>query len=70
MEKFIQQREVILGNFTKAKEELETLNNDVKGKIESNKQTIAALLEENKQLENIITQNHSTVKKFKQLINI
>lgn len=70
MENFIKQREDILGNFTQAKARLEALNNDVKAKIEENKQAIKALQEENKQLEGVITQNHSTLKQFKQLINM
>lgn len=64
----IAKRKSILDAFTKAKDELVTLNTEVDASIKENNQQLAALIKENEALSNVKSSNTTSIKVLSKLI--
>ena len=64
---FAERRNDILGVFNQAKQDLETLNNDIQDQINSNNEEAARIAQENKELSALQAGNNSAIKAFKKL---
>lgn len=64
---FAERRENILGVFNQARQDLETLNNDIQTQININNEEAARIAQENKELTNLQASNNAAVKAFKKL---
>lgn len=64
----IAKRKSILDAFTKAKDELVTLNTEVDASIKENNQQLAALMKENEILSNVKSSNTTSIKVLSKLI--
>lgn len=64
----IAKRKSILDAFTKAKDELVTLNTEVDVSIKENNQQLAALIKENEALSNVKSSNTTSIKVLSKLI--
>lgn len=64
----IAKRKSILDAFTKAKDELVTLNTEVDASIKENNQQLAALIKENEALSNVKSNNTTSIKVLSKLI--
>lgn len=64
----IAKRKSILDAFTKAKDELITLNTEVDASIKENNQQLAALIKENEALSNVKSSNTTSIKVLSKLI--
>ena len=64
----IAKRKSILDAFTKAKDELVTLNTEVDASIKENNQQLTALMKENEILSNVKSSNTTSIKVLSKLI--
>lgn len=64
---FAERRENILGVFNQARQDLETLNNDIQTRIDENNEEAARIAQENKELTNLQASNNAAVKAFRKL---
>lgn len=64
----IAKRKSILDAFTKAKDELITLNTEVDASIKENNQQLAALIKENEALSNVKSSNMTSIKALSKLL--
>ena len=64
----IAKRKSILDAFTKAKDELVTLNTEVETSIKENNQQLAALIKENEALTNIKSNNTVSIKALSKIL--
>lgn len=64
----IAKRKSILDAFTKAKDELVTLNTEVDASIKENNQQLAALIKENEVLSNVKSSNMTSIKALSKLL--
>lgn len=64
---FAERRENILGVFNQARQDLETLNNDIQSQIDANNEEAARIAQENKELANLQSSNNAAVKAFRKL---
>ena len=64
----IAKRKSILDAFTKAKDELVTLNTEVDASIKENNQQLTALMKENEILSNVKSSNITSIKVLSKLI--
>ena len=64
----IAKRKSILDAFTKAKNELVTLNTEVEASIKENNKQLAALIKENEALTNVKSSNMKSVKALSKLL--
>lgn len=64
----IAKRKSILDAFTKAKDELITLNTEVDASIKENNQQLTALMKENEILSNVKSSNTTSIKVLSKLI--
>lgn len=64
----IAKRKSILDAFTKAKDELVTLNAEVDASIKENNQQLTALMKENEILSNVKSSNTTSIKVLSKLI--
>ena len=64
----IAKRKSILDAFTKAKDELVTLNTEVDTSIKENNQQLTALMKENEILSNVKSSNTTSIKVLSKLI--
>lgn len=64
----IAKRKSILDAFTKAKDELVTLNTEVDASIKENNQQLAALMKENEILSNVKSSNMTSIKALSKLL--
>lgn len=64
----IAKRKSILDAFTKAKDELVTLNTEVDASIKENNQQLTALIKENEALSNVKSSNTTSIKVLSKLI--
>lgn len=64
----IAKRNSILDAFTKAKDELVTLNAEVDASITANKEQLAALVKENESLTNIKSNNAISIKTLSKIL--
>lgn len=64
----IAKRKSILDAFTKAKDELVTLNTEVDASIKENNQQLAALIKENEVLSNVKSSNITSIKALSKLL--
>lgn len=64
----IAKRKSILDAFTKAKDELVTLNTEVDASIKENNQQLAALIKENEALSNVKSSNMTSIKALSKLL--
>lgn len=64
----IAKRKSVLDAFTKAKDELVTLNTEVDASIKENNQQLAALIKENEALSNVKSSNTTSIKVLSKLI--
>lgn len=64
----IAKRKSILDAFTKAKDELVTLNTEVDASIKENNQQLAALIKENEALSNVKSSNTTSIKVLSKLL--
>lgn len=64
---FAERRENILGVFNQAKQDLETLNNDIQDQINSNNEEAARIAQENKELTTLQAGNTAAIKLFRKL---
>ena len=64
----IAKRKSILDTFTKAKDELVTLNTEVDASIKENNQQLTALMKENEILSNVKSSNTTSIKVLSKLI--
>ena len=64
----IAKRKSILDAFTKAKDELVTLNTEVDASIKENNQQLTALMKENEILSNVKSRNTTSIKVLSKLI--
>ena len=64
----IAKRKSILDAFTKAKNELVTLNTEVEASIKENNKQLAALIKENETLTNVKSSNMASIKALSKLL--
>ena len=64
----IAKRKSILDAFTKAKNELVTLNTEVEASIKENNKQLAALIKENEALTNVKSSNMASIKALSKLL--
>ena len=64
----IAKRKSILDAFTKAKDELVTLNTEVEASIKENNKQLAALIKENEALTNVKSSNMTSIKALSKLL--
>ena len=64
----IAKRKSILDAFTKAKNELITLNTEVEASIKENNKQLAALIKENEALTNVKSSNMTSIKALSKLL--
>ena len=64
----IAKRKSILDAFTKAKDELVTLNAEVEASIKENSNQLAALIKENEALTNVKSSNMTSIKALSKLL--
>ena len=64
----IAKRKSILDAFTKAKNELVTLNTEVEASIKENNKQLAALIKENEALTNVRSSNMASIKALSKLL--
>ena len=64
----IAKRKSILDAFTKAKNELVTLNTEVEASIKENNKQLAALITENEALTNVKSSNMTSIKALSKLL--
>lgn len=64
----IAKRKSILDAFTKAKDELVTLNTEVDASIKENNQQLTALMKENEILSNVKSSNMTSIKALSKLL--
>ena len=64
----IAKRKSILDAFTKAKNELVTLNTEVEASIKENNKQLAALIKENEALTNVKSSNMTSIKALSKLL--
>ena len=64
----IAKRKSILDAFTKAKDELVTLNTEVDASIAANKEQLAALVKENETLTNVKSNNAISIKTLSKIL--
>ena len=64
----IAKRKSILDAFTKAKDELVTLNTEVDASIKENNKQLAALIKENEALTNVKSSNMTSIKALSKLL--
>ena len=64
----IAKRKSILDAFTKAKNELVTLNTEVEASIKENNKQLAALIKENEALTNVKSSNMMSIKALSKLL--
>ena len=64
----IAKRKSILDAFTKAKDELITLNTEVDASIKENNQQLATLIKENEALSNVKSSNMTSIKALSKLL--
>ena len=64
----IAKRKSILDAFTKAKNELVTLNTEVEASIKENNKQLDALIKENKALTNVKSSNMTSIKALSKLL--
>lgn len=64
----IAKRNSILDAFTKAKDELVTLNTEVDASIAANKEQLAALVKENEALTNVKSNNAISIKTLSKIL--
>lgn len=64
----IAKRKSILDAFTKAKNELVTLNTEVEASIKENNKQLAALIKENEALTNVKSSNTTSIKALSKLL--
>ena len=64
----IAKRKSILDAFTKAKDELVTLNAEVEASIKENNKQLAALIKENEALTNVKSSNMASIKALSKLL--
>ena len=64
----IAKRKSILDAFTKAKNELVTLNAEVEASIKENNKQLAALIKENEALTNVKSSNMTSIKALSKLL--
>ena len=64
----IAKRKSILDAFTKAKNELVTLNTEVEASIKENNKQLAALIKENETLTNVKSSNMTSIKALSKLL--
>ena len=64
----IAKRKSILDAFTKAKNELVTLNTEVEASIKENNKQLAALIKENEALTNVRSSNTASIKALSKLL--
>ena len=64
----IAKRKSILDAFTKAKDELVTLNTEVDASIKENSNQLAALIKENEALTNVKSSNMASIKALSKLL--